>query len=173
MGMLCYGRELVLNSRVENVLTVMRWRDITVFLFSLPLTALETSSWTAEPSLFFFFVTVVPFLSNVMGLYWGRLLNFLSNSSSSFPSLTGEVTTLLLKNKGVQSRFRESLDFLPLLETSQLCGFKNLELWNPMYLQCCPLWLIYIKNIFLQKTFSSTGWPNSSKKSGRSHHTPL
>lgn len=61
-----------------------------VILF-LPFPALETSSWTVELSVFFFFVTAVPFLSNVIGLYCGRLLNFLSNSSSSFPRLTSEV----------------------------------------------------------------------------------
>lgn len=36
---------------------------------------------------FFLLVTAVLFLSNVSGLYWGRLLNFFSNSSSSFPKL--------------------------------------------------------------------------------------
>lgn len=57
----------------------------------LPFAALETSSWTLALSVFFFFTTVVPFLSNVIGLYCGRLLNFLSNSSSSFPRLTSRV----------------------------------------------------------------------------------
>lgn len=36
---------------------------------------------------FFFLVTATLFLSKVRGLYCGKLLNFFSNSSSSFPSL--------------------------------------------------------------------------------------
>lgn len=60
----------------------------------LPFPTLEASSWTVELSVFLFFATVVPFLSNVIGLYCGRLLNFFSNSSSSFPRLTSEVQSL-------------------------------------------------------------------------------
>ena len=56
----------------------------------LPLAALGPSSCAVGGlSGFFFFTTVVLFLSNVMGLNCGRLLNFFSNSSSSFPRLTG------------------------------------------------------------------------------------
>lgn len=57
------------------------------FYFVLPFADLESSSWPVELSVFFFLVTAVPFLSKVIGLYCGRLLNFLSNSSSSLPRL--------------------------------------------------------------------------------------
>ena len=63
-------------------------KSLTLFL---PFPTFKASSWTVELSLFFFFTTVVPFLSNVIGLYCGRLLNFFSNSSSSFPRLTSEI----------------------------------------------------------------------------------
>lgn len=57
------------------------------FDFVLPFADLESSSWPVELSVFFFLVTAVAFLSKVIGLYCGRLLNFLSNSSSSLPRL--------------------------------------------------------------------------------------
>lgn len=62
-----------------------------VLSFCLPFPAPDSSSWTLELSVFFFFVRTDPFLSNVIGLYCGRLLNFFSNSSSSFPRLKSEV----------------------------------------------------------------------------------
>lgn len=40
-----------------------------------------------DAAIFFFLVTDAVFLSNVRGLYCGKLLNFFSNSSSSLPSL--------------------------------------------------------------------------------------
>lgn len=42
------------------------------------------------PVFFFFLGTGTHFRSNVIGLYWGRLLNFFSNSSSSFAELIKE-----------------------------------------------------------------------------------
>lgn len=45
------------------------------------------SSGGLDAVLFFFLVTDAVFLSNVRGLYCGKLLNFFSNSSSSLPSL--------------------------------------------------------------------------------------
>lgn len=117
--MLCYGVQMFLFKQRENCYWTphvwktckqvqsgpwMRWGAIKkqslyllrvkVFDFVLPFPAFETSSWTVEMSVFFFFVTAAPFLSKVIGLYCGRLLNFLSNSSSNFPRLTSEVQSL-------------------------------------------------------------------------------
>lgn len=56
----------------------------------LPFPVLDSSLWMVVLSDFFFFATAVPFLSKVIGLYCGRLLNFFSNSSSSLPRLTSK-----------------------------------------------------------------------------------
>lgn len=56
-------------------------------IFCSPLAGFRGCSSGAVLMSVFFLVTTVLFLSNVRGLYCGRLLNFFSNSSSSFPKL--------------------------------------------------------------------------------------
>lgn len=94
MEMPCYG--VISISQIKRVQSElwMRWeacmclcRKYGKLLLFLPFPPFETSSWALEVSVFFFFVTEVPFLSKVIGLYCGRLLNFLSNSSSNLPRL--------------------------------------------------------------------------------------
>lgn len=60
--------------------------SVSIHAMHLPLQVLGGSG--GQDELFFFFLmTATLFLSNVRGLYCGKLLNFFSNSSSSFPSL--------------------------------------------------------------------------------------
>lgn len=74
------------NERLRSLYAAMMV-EILPFVPFLPL---KSSSWGVGLSVFFL-VREAPFLSKVMGLYCGRLLNFLSNSSSNFPSLKDQL----------------------------------------------------------------------------------
>lgn len=79
----CRGKEIFTASAL--IYAYVKWNRTAAAFDCLPLLDF---GWSEQlPTFFFFLGTDALFRSNVTGLYWGRLLNFFSNSSSSFAKL--------------------------------------------------------------------------------------